>query len=172
MKKKIIIAVLIVVFIVIISAVVISNNDNNNQKYLVNYISNLGYKFDEDGSIYKRIVSNNSLDEYYRDIKSNKDFDRNKETKAGSRQATCFFVCNYREMGMYYYIRNIGRCDCQHLVFTDRYFTGIRYSTIFMDDNVILFYDKTQIFLFCLCRWSFGAGANNCQWVWNNDVSF
>ena len=70
---KIIIAVLIVVFIVIISAVVISNNDNNNQKYLVNYINDLGYKFDEDGSIYKRIVSNNSLDEYYRDIKSNKD---------------------------------------------------------------------------------------------------
>ena len=95
-----------------------------------------------------------------------------KETKAGSRQATCFFVCNYREMGMYYYIWNIGRCDCQHLVFTDRYFTGMRYSTIFMDDNVILFYDKTQIFLFCLCRWSFGTGANNCQWVWNNAVSF
>lgn len=73
MKKNIIIICSIILSIFIIAIIIISNNDKNNNEYIVKHVNDLGYIYDKDGLIYKKVVSNNNLDEYYTDIALNND---------------------------------------------------------------------------------------------------
>lgn len=66
-------SIMMIVFIVVaIIAGIIISIKTPTEEYVVRYVEDLGYKFDKTGAIYQKIVTNNSLDEYYRDVNANR----------------------------------------------------------------------------------------------------
>ena len=73
MKKKILIIIGILIIIVIIGIAmyyITDQNQEENNIYINNYLSNLGYKYNEKDNIYQKITTNNTLDEFYNTVKN------------------------------------------------------------------------------------------------------
>ena len=76
MKKNTVIIIVVFIIIVILGILMYYTTDQKqeeNEIYINNYLSNLGYKYDEKGRMYKKITTNNKLDDYYELKNKNKE---------------------------------------------------------------------------------------------------
>ena len=73
MKKVLIITVVCLTLFVIVVFLLNSLSGESNSKKIKDYITDQGYSTSDDSLFYQKIVSNNTLDDYYKDVKNKKE---------------------------------------------------------------------------------------------------
>ena len=73
MKKVLIITVVCLTLFVIVVFLLNSLSGESNSKKIKDYITDQGYSTSDDSLFYQKIVSNNTLDDYYKDVENKKE---------------------------------------------------------------------------------------------------